>query len=381
MASLAFHLVDCCPPHTFLYQRLCWLLALRPRTAPAQNGEHARAAEKFRSPSLQPNYDSFVNKSVTRVTSSILHRMHHPLSSRTTVNPGSIKASFTTQQQLEELSLRRLEDSALWRMSMDFGLKGVHVLVTGAAGGIGLETVHTFRQLGARVTAHYNSKLGELESLKDVVSLQADVRDEASVGRLLQQAAEQNGGPVSVLVVNHGIWPSNNSHLADMDIQQWQNTLAVNLTGPFLLCKAYLQALREAPQPAKDAASIIFIGSTAGKFGEANHGDYAAAKSALMYGLVPTLKNEIVSIAPRGRVNSINPGWVATPMAEETLKDTAFVERALATTPLQKVGTPADIARQIAVIASPVLSGHVNGQNIMVDGGMEGRLLFPPKAQ
>jgi NAD(P)-dependent dehydrogenase (short-subunit alcohol dehydrogenase family) len=58
----------------------------------------------------------------------------------------------------------------------------------------------------------------------------------------------------------------------------------------------------------KDTASIIFIGSTAGKFGEANHGDYAASKAALMYGLVPTLKNEIVAIAPRARVNSVNPG-------------------------------------------------------------------------
>ncbi|KAK5123611.1 hypothetical protein LTR85_002649 [Meristemomyces frigidus] len=266
-------------------------------------------------------------------------------------------------------------------MSLDFGLKAVHVLITGAAGGIGLETVHTFHQLGARVTAHYNSNIGELTHLEGVVSIQADVRNEESVDRLLQQAAEQNGGPVSVLVVNHGIWPSNDAHIADMDLSQWQNTLAVNLTGPFLLCRAYLRALRNADHGVKDTASIIFIGSTAGKFGEANHGDYAASKSALMYGLTPTLKNEIVAIAPFGRVNCIDPGWVATPMAEETLKDKAFVERALATTPLQKVASPVDIARQIAVMASPVLSGHVNGMNIMVDGGMEGRLLFPPKAQ
>ncbi|KAK0284219.1 hypothetical protein LTR35_005935 [Friedmanniomyces endolithicus] len=142
--------------------------------------------------------------------------------------------------------------------------------------------------------------------------------------------------------------------------------MAVDLTGAFLLCRAYLQALREAPDLVKDTANIIFIGSTAGKFGEANHGDYAAAKSALMYGLVPTLKNEIVAIASRGRVNAINPGWVATPMAEETLKDKAFVDKALATTPLQKVGTPADIARQIAVIASPVLSGHVNDRELIL---------------
>ena len=237
-----------------------------------------------------------------------------------------------------------------------------------------------FRSLGARVTAHYNSKIGELASLQGVVALQADVRDEVSVRRLLQQAAAQNGGPVSVLVVNHGIWPTNDAPIAGMDVAQWQNTLAVNLTGPFMLCKYYLQALKDAPPSVKDAASIIFVGSTAGKFGEAKHGDYAATKAALMYGLTPTLKNEIVAVAPRGRVNSVNPGWVATPMAAATLEDQAFVERALATTPLQKVARPGDVARQIAVIASPGLSGHVSGMNIMVDGGMEGRLLFPPRA-
>jgi NAD(P)-dependent dehydrogenase (short-subunit alcohol dehydrogenase family) len=71
--------------------------------------------------------------------------------------------------------------------------------------------------------------------------------------------------------------------------------------------------------------------------------------------------------------------WVATPMAEKTLKDKAFVERAIATTPLQKVALPKDVARQVAVIASPVLSGHISGMNVMVEGGMEGRLLFPPR--
>lgn len=265
-------------------------------------------------------------------------------------------------------------------MSLDCGLKNIHVLVTGAAGGIGLETVNVFSQLGARVTAHYNSNIGELASLKDVVSLQADVRDEAGVQKLLDEAALKNGGAVSVLVVNHGIWPTNDAPIADMDFNQWSNTLAVNLSGPFLLCRAYLRALRSAPEAVKDAANIIFIGSTAGKFGEAGHGDYAATKSALMYGLTPTLKNEIVRIAPKGRVNSVNPGWVATPMATETLKDTNFVERALSTTPLQKVARPEDVARQVVVFASPVLSGHVTGMNVMIEGGMEGRLLFPPQS-
>ncbi|KAF2772331.1 NAD(P)-binding protein [Teratosphaeria nubilosa] len=244
-------------------------------------------------------------------------------------------------------------------MSLDFGLQGVHVLITGAAGGIGFETVKTFQQLGARVTAHYKSQLGDLDTLDDIPANPAP--------KSASSSATTGSGPKTTH--RSPTWTSPNG----------RNTLAVNLTGPFLLCRAYLRALRHAPESVKGTANIIFVGSTAGKFGDADHGDYAASKAALQYGLTPTLKNEIVGVAPRGRVNSVNPGWVATPMAEGKLRDRGFVERALATTPLGKVARVEDVARQVAVLASERLSGHVRGVNVMVDGGMEGRLLGPPK--
>lgn len=56
-------------------------------------------------------------------------------------------------------------------------------------------------------------------------------------------------------------------------------------------------------------ANVVIVGSTAGKFGEAMHADYAASKSALMYGFLRSLKNEIVQIAPRGRANCVAPGY------------------------------------------------------------------------
>lgn len=119
----------------------------------------------------------------------------------------------------------------------------------------------------------------------------------------------------------------------------------------------------------------------------------------MMYGLLLSLKNEIVKIAPRGRVNCVAPGWVLTPMAGEALKNPDTVYRALATcvtsqisllkfdnknlfhfrTPLKKVAIPDDIANQIVVLASSTVSGHVTGQVIMVEGGMEGRLLNKPE--
>jgi len=163
--------------------------------------------------------------------------------------------------------------------------------------------------------------------------------------------------------------------VAQMSLRQWQTTLDTNLNAAFLVAREYLRQLERAPDALRDKASILFVGSTSGKYGEAGHADYSSSKSALMYGLTLTLKNEIVKIAPKGRVNSVAPGWVKTPMAEESLKDPLTVYRALASTPLKKVAMPWDVATQIVVLSSPKLSGHVTGQCLMVEGGMEGRLL------
>lgn len=264
--------------------------------------------------------------------------------------------------------------------SLDFGLTGVHVLITGASGGIGIALVRTFLELNGKVTAHYNTDLRDLRNIShpNLALAQANVTSEADVARLFDEAHSRHGVPVQVLVVNHGIFEVSDNQVADMTLSQWRNTQSVNLESSFLLCREFLRRLRGQSPPLLDSVSITFIGSTAGKFGEAGHADYASSKAALMYGLVPSLKNEIVKIAPRGRVNSVNPGWVGTSMARELMQDAKLTARALASTPLQKIAEPVDVANQVAVLASPTLSGHVSGVNVMVDGGMEGRCLYPP---
>lgn len=167
--------------------------------------------------------------------------------------------------------------------------------------------------------------------------------------------------------------------IARMPLKQWNSTVSTDLTSCFLVARKYLRGLKRATDAQKEKASIIMIGSTAGKYGEAGHADYAACKSAMMYGLTLSLKNEIVHIAPKGRVNAIAPGWVYTPMAEEALKDPKVVFRSLATTPLKKFATPYDVAAQIVLTSSSAVSGHVTGQVIMVEGGMEGRVLNRPE--
>ncbi|KAH9925644.1 NAD(P)-binding protein [Epithele typhae] len=242
---------------------------------------------------------------------------------------------------------------------MDLGLDNVHVLVTGASGGIGLATVRTFLKLGARVTAHYHSKRAPLEPLlaefggERVRAAQANLALEADAGRLFADAPSAFG-PVQVVVVNHAVYEARNVPLAEMPLAQWEST-----------------ARRRRARAGGGRAHR----EHGGKYGEAGHADYAATKSAMMYGLCLSLKNEIVKIAPKGRVNVVAPGWVRTPMAEESLKNPDIVYQALATMPLKKVAEPEDVANQIAILSSSTVSGHVSGTVVMVEGGMEGRLL------
>ncbi|KIM41997.1 hypothetical protein M413DRAFT_142708 [Hebeloma cylindrosporum] len=265
---------------------------------------------------------------------------------------------------------------------MDLGLEGVHVLITGASGGIGLETAELFHNQGAIVTAHYHSSYAPLKRFEGLSAkrqaIKADLTKEQEVIALFK-SAQSTYGPVQILVINHAISVVEDADLWEMSLDRWQNTINTNLTSSFLVAREYLRNLKIASEDLKEKAAIVLIGSTAGKYGEAGHADYAASKSAMMYGLTMSLKNEIVKLAPRGRVNCIGPGWVRTPMATESLKNPNVAYAALATTPLKKIAEPRDIATQIVLLSSNKVSGHVTGQVLMVEGGMEGRLLNKPK--
>jgi len=267
---------------------------------------------------------------------------------------------------------------------MDLGFKDVHVLVTGASGGIGLETTRQFLVHGAKVTAHYNTNATSLDvfvgeyGTDNIQKLQANLGAEGDAIRMFGEINKGRFGPVQVIIVNHAIYVMEDVPLSRMSLEQWDRTINANLTSSFLVLREYLKGLEsfgEDRKDAKDKAAIVLVGSTAGKCGEPGHADYSATKSAMMYGLTLTLKNEIVKIAPKGRVNCVAPGWVETPMAAKSLEDPEVVYRALATTPLRKVATPLEVANQILVLASSTVSSHVTGQVVMVEGGMEGRLL------
>lgn len=255
---------------------------------------------------------------------------------------------------------------------MDTGLQGKGVIVTGGAGGIGTAMTKAFAAEGARVCVHYLSSEERATSLAAEVggiAVRADLTVERDVDTLFIRAADELGR-LDVLVANAGRWPEEDVPVWEMSLERWRSTIAVDLESVFLCCRAFLRHVARTGE-----GNIVLVSSTAGLFGEAGHADYAAAKGALASGLLKSLKNEIARIAPKGRVNTVAPGWTMTEMARDALDDPEALSRITRTMALDKVGTAEDVARVTVTLASDEISGHVTGEVITVAGGMEGRTL------
>src|SRR6476660_6766099 len=233
--------------------------------------------------------------------------------------------------------------------------------------------MRAFAGEGASVAIHYRTSRDHAEELASEtggVALQADLTVEDDVDGLFE-AAERELGGVDVCAAVAGVWPRADEPVWELPLERWQSTLDANLTATFLTARGFLRCVERTGR-----GNLVLVGSTAGRFGEAGHADYAAAKAALQGGLLLSLKNEIVRIATGGRVNAVAPGWTYSPMTRGEL-DPALVERISRTMALRKVAMAEDIARAVVVLASDALSGHITGELITVAGGMEGRTVHP----
>ncbi len=255
---------------------------------------------------------------------------------------------------------------------MDTGLSGKGVVVTGGAGGIGRAVVRAFAAEGARVAVHYHtsgSAAAGLAAEVGGVAIGGDLRLESDAEALIGQALETLGR-VDVCVANAGVWPSEDVPIWDLPLARWQATIDANLTATFLTARAFLRHARTTRR-----GSLVMVASTAGLFGEAGHADYAAAKGAILSGLLLSAKNEAARLGGSVRVNVVAPGWTVTPMTSAARRDPELEARVTSTMALKKLGTPEDVAHQVVHLASDRLSGHLTGQVIVAAGGMEGRLV------
>ena len=255
-------------------------------------------------------------------------------------------------------------------------LKGKVVLVTGGAGGIGTQISKAFSEEGAKVIVHYHQSEKNAEKLTKELgckAIKADLTDSNQASSLFEQAIEMEG-KIDVCIANAGFYPKQSTNLWNIDDKRWNETINTNLSLTFNTSREFLKHTSKTKQ-----GSLVLVGSTAGIYGEAGHSDYAAAKGAIISGLLKTLKNEVAQIGDRIRINAVAPGWTITDDKLKDELDNSNVKKITSTMALKKLATPEDVANSIVMLASDKLSNHVTGQIIEIAGGMEGRQITGTK--
>lgn len=227
------------------------------------------------------------------------------------------------------------------------GFEGRSAFITGGARGIGRQIAETLRDLGATVT------VGDLNTpdVPGCVNLQLDVTSEESVKQAVATSVAESGSP-SILVLNAGVFHVET--LENTSLAMWNQTLAVNLTGAFLVAREVLPLMRE-----QGYGRVLSIGSSAGITGGAKAmAAYGSSKAGIM-----TLAKSIASeYAPFGITsNSLAPSLIATDMVANIadLKDRI---------PVGRLGQPQDVADVVAFLCS-AHAGFITGAVLDINGG------------
>lgn len=236
-------------------------------------------------------------------------------------------------------------------------LEGKNALVTGAAKRIGRSLALSLAQAGANVAITFRNSEAEAQATVDVISeygvkaaaVQCDVGDPASVRRAVDAAVRELGG-IDLLVNNAGVFET--VPLEAITPEQWDTMLHTNTRGPFLMAQAAHAELKQRH------GRIINIGSLGGQHPWATHGHYCVSKAAL-HMLTRTMAK---AWAPEITVNCVAPGMIVNGEVDPAYEHFAVK------TPMQRNGTPEDVAAAVLFFAS--CSRFITGQVLTVDGGL-----------
>ena len=236
------------------------------------------------------------------------------------------------------------------------------VLITGGARGLGWETAQLFAREGARVAVcdlHPPGDFGAtgMESHREsFFFVAADVSKMAKVEAMVE-AVVARFGTVDILINNAGI--TRDATLLKMTPEQWDQVIAVNLTGVFNCTKTVVPLM-----VGRGSGKIINTASIVGSYGNFGQTNYAAAKAGLI-GMTKTWAREL---GPKGiTVNAVAPGFIRTEMVAKMPENVLAAVRER--TPLRRLGEPRDIANAYLYLASAE-ADFVNGAVLNVDGGL-----------
>ncbi|MBC8333975.1 MAG: SDR family oxidoreductase [Anaerolineales bacterium] len=239
------------------------------------------------------------------------------------------------------------------------GLKNKRVLITGGASGIGFTTAERFLEEGSQVVILDHDEAACQQARKKLPKLSgillADVSDDKAVADAFVELDDLLGG-LDILINNAGI--SIRNKFMDIPSDQWRSVVDVNLNGIFYVAQQAANRML-----AGDGGVILNMGSSNGLVGYHYYADYNATKAAV----IELSRSMALELGPTIRVNAVCPGFIMTPM--QAAEYTPEMRRAFEVkVPLQKLGTPEDVAALFAFLASDE-AGFITGQHFVIDGG------------
>ena len=239
-------------------------------------------------------------------------------------------------------------------------LENKNIIVTGASGGIGNAIIKKLYEAGANILAS-GTRIEKLEELKKnfqgLKILKFDISQSNKIEEFIENATNELGGSLDVIVNNAGITQDNLA--IRMSLDEWQKVININLTSTFLMSKFAVKKMLK-----NKSGKIVNITSVVGHTGNLGQANYTASKA----GIVAMSKSLAIEYAKKNiNINCISPGFIKTAMTDKL--DDKYKEAIISKIPSARLGEPDDIANSVLFLCSDY-SSYINGETLHVNGGM-----------